>query len=187
MLILKGKVSNIQDKNFTFSTVIGNEPKELQATYWKAKELEADKVYELVGDIDLDYLFTVQQHDISTYPSIAVVGTASYIKVNSKDGRNFVNFSVAVNQSGKNVYYQCSYNLRTDKLVGLFKNMADKSLVEVVGSLKLTSYKDKPQLSINVSTFNLLSKGTSNTEKAKSEDTEFDFAPTKTTTIPDEF
>ena len=180
MLILKGKVSNISDKSFTFSTVIGNEPKELQATYWKAKDLK-EQIYELVGDIDSDYLFTVQQHDISTYPSIAVVGTASYVKVNNKDGRNFATFSIAVNQSGKTAYYQCSYNLRTDKMVGLFKNLADKSLVEVTGSLKLTSYKDKPQLNINVSNFNLLSKA-ANTEKKN------DFEATTTTKpIPDDF
>lgn len=187
MLILKGKVSNISDKSFTFNTVIGNEPKELKATYWKAKELETDKVYELVGDINNDYLFTVQQHDISTYPSIAVVGTVSYVKVNTKDGRSFATFSLAVNQSGKQVYYQCSYNLRTDKLVSLFKNMSDKSLVEVVGSLKLTSYKDKPQLNINVSNFNLLSKGT---DKAKSTDKDTDFFEVKDTKkldIPDDF
>lgn len=181
MLILKGKVSNIADKTFTFSTVINNEPKELNATYWKAKELEADKVYELVGDLDLDYLFTVQQHDISTYPSIAVVGTASYIKVNNKEGRNFATFSVAVNQSGRIAYYQCSYNLRTDKLVGLFKNLADKSLVEVVGSLKLTTYNDKKQLNINVSNFNLLTK--SDTKETKDD---FD-APTASKHIPDDF
>ena len=180
MLILKGKVSNISDKSFTFSTVIGNEPKELQATYWKAKDLKTDTVYELVGDIDSEYLFTVQQHDISTYPSIAVVGTASYVKVNNKDDRNFATFSIAVNQSGKTAYYQCSYNLRTDKMVGLFKNLADKSLVEVTGSLKLTSYKDKPQLNINVSNFNLLSKGT----EKKADD--FDTASTKKD-VPDDF
>lgn len=177
MLILKGKVSNISDNRFTFSTVIGNEPKELQGSYWKAKDLK-EQVYELVGDIDNNYLFTVQQHDISIYPTIAVVGIASYIKVNSKDNRNFVTFSIAVNQSGKTTYYQCSYNLRTDKLVELFKNLADKSLVEVVGSLKLTSYKDKPQLNINVNSVNILSKGNStNNESTKS----------STNNMPDDF
>ena len=83
MLVLKGKVSNVNGNEFTFNTVIGNEPKELKATYWKAKDLKED-VYELVGDIDNNYLFTVQQHDIATYPTIAIVGTASFIKVNTK-------------------------------------------------------------------------------------------------------
>lgn len=170
MLILKGKVTNITDKTFTFNTVIGNEPKEIKATYWKAKDLETDKVYELVGDVDNEYLFTVQQHDISTYPSIAVVGTTSYIKVNSKDGESFASFSIAVNQRGKTTYYQCTYNLRTDKLVALFNKLEDKSLVEVVGSLKLNTYKDKPQLNINVNNFNLLS---SNNTKTKDKDTDF--------------
>lgn len=187
MLPLQGKVTKLQDKSFTFNTIICNEPAELKATYWKAKDLVEGQEYVLIGNLDNDYLFTVEQHNIKDYPSIAVVGTASYIKVNSKDDRNFVNFSIAVNQSGKSVYYQCSYNLRTDKLVGLFKNMADKSLVEVVGSLKLTSYKDKPQLNINVSSFNLLSKGTGNTEKVKSEDTDFDVVPNPKKDIPDDF
>lgn len=178
MLILKGKVSNISDKAFKLNTVIGNEPKELNCIYWKAKDLETDKIYELVGDIDNEYNFTVQQHDITTYPSIAVVGVASYIKVNSKDGRNFATFSIAVNQSGKTVYYQCTYNLRTDKLISLFKNMNDKSLVEVVGSLKLTTYKDKPQLNINVSNFNLLTKA----EKKENKDTDFFDVPKVTKT-----
>ena len=158
MLILKGTVKNISDKSFTFSTVVCNEAQELKATYWKAKDLEIGKVYELIGDIDLDYLFTVWQHDISTYPSIEVAGTASYIKVHKKNNKNFATFSIAVNQSGKTAYYQCSYNLRTDKMVRLFESMEDKSLVGVNGSLKLTIYNTKPQLHINVSNFNLFRK-----------------------------
>ena len=184
MLPLQGKVTNISDKTFKFHTIICNEPKELQATYWKAKDLVKDTEYVLTGNLDNDYLFTVEQHNIKEYPSVAVVGTANYVKINSKDGRNFATFSIAVNQSGKTVYYQCSYNLRTDKLVGLFKNLSDKSLVEVVGSLKLTSYKDKPQLNINVSNFNLLSKGSNNTEK-KADDVDMD--TTKKKDVPDDF
>lgn len=181
MLPLQGKVTNISDKTFTFDTIICNEPAKLNATYWKAKDLVEGKEYVLIGDLDNDYLYTVDQHNIKDYPSVTRVGTASYIKVNSKDGRNFATFSIAVNQSGKTAYYQCSYNLRTDKLVTLFKNLADKALVEVVGSLKLTSYKDKPQLNINVSNFNLLSKGT----EKKADD--FDMDTTKKKDVPDDF
>lgn len=192
MLPLQGKVTQLQDKSFTFNTIICNEPAELKATYWKGKELVEGQEYVLIGNLDNDYLFTVEQHNIKDYPSIAVVGTASYIKLGNKDGRDYVNFSVAVNQSGKTVYYQCKYTLRSEKLVGLFKALPDQSLVEVVGSLKLDTYNDKPKLVINVSNFNKLTKAegkkeTKASDKVKSEDTEFDFAPTKTTTIPDEF
>lgn len=180
MLPLQGKVTNISDKTFTFDTIICNEPAKLNSTYWKAKDLVEGNEYVLIGDLDNDYLYTVDQHNIKDYPSVTRVGTASYIKVNTKNDRNFATFSIAVNQSGKTVYYQCSYNLRTDKLVTLFKNLADKSLVEVVGSLKLTSYKDKPQLNINVSNFNLLSKAT----EKKADD--FDIATTKKD-VPDDF
>lgn len=160
MLPLQGKVSKISGKSFTFSTIIGNEPKEVSGFYWRINDLVEGQEYTLIGNLDNDYLFTVEQHNIKDYPSVQVVGTASYIKVNNKEDKNYATFSIVVNQSGKTVYYQCSYNLRTDKLVALFKNLADKSLVEVVGSLKLTSYKDKKQLNINVNNFNLLSKGT---------------------------
>ena len=179
MLPLQGKVSKLSGKSFTFSTIIGNEPKEISGIYWRGNALVEGQEYTLIGNLDNDYLFTVEQHNIKDYPSVQVVGTASYIKVNSKDDRNYATFSIAVNQSGKTVYYQCTYNLRTDKLVALFNNtLTEKSLVEVVGSLKLTSYKDKKQLNINVNNFNLLSKGT---EKKADE-----FSTTKKA-IPDDF
>lgn len=199
MLILKGKVSNIQDKNFTLNATLKDTPLELQSYCYHINNITEGGVYVLVGDIYLDNnvrkftvdtVFTSVVDDKTDYAVSYVTGYIKYFGKNNTSfiGKNgYAKYQIE-SKVGKNVvYYTCSTKM-TEPQVKLFTNLKPDEVVTVQGNFSTEDYQGKPQFNILTKSFNILYQKDSEKKTSNSSDKDVDFfEATPKKDIPDDF
>lgn len=192
MLILKGKVSNISDKNFTLKATVKDTPLELQSYCYHIDNITEGGIYVLVGDIyidnnvrkfTVDTVFTSVVDDKTDYAISYVTGYIKYFGKNATSfiGKNgYAKYQIE-SKVGKNViYYTCSTKM-TEPQIKLFTNLKPDEVVTVQGNFSTEDYQGKPQFNILTKSFNVLYQkdGEKKTSKSTDSDLEFFDAPTE--------
>jgi hypothetical protein len=197
MLILKGKVSNIKDKNFTLTTAVKSRVLELDSYFYHIDNVTNDGIYVVVGDmyfenkdfmnpkLKVNTVFSSVADDKTDYAVATITGQIKYFGKNTTSfiGKNsYAKYQVETKVGKNYVYYTCSTKM-SDAQVPLFEKLQPDQIITATGNLDMEEYNGKLTPTILTNSFNILEKKNSdNTATDKGKDTDFDFGANKTKT-----